>query len=98
MTLRNPIELIDPVRRRVKMLGHLAATIIQKNFRRYLVLGCHRNLIFAANLHKRTQMALLIQCVGRRYIGKKAFLARLERDSNAALFIQRVFRGNNYIL
>lgn len=79
--------------RRVKLLGKLAATIIQTYFRRYRLLGCHRNLIFAANARRRTDSALIIQCFGRRYNGRKVFLARLKRDADAAVFIQRAYRG-----
>jgi hypothetical protein len=42
----------------------------------------------------RAKKVLIIQCLGRRYNGRKRWLRIFEERSAAALHIQRVFRGD----
>ena len=84
--------------RRVKALGKLAATIIQRHYRGYLLRGCHRNLIFELNKNKRTKAAVVIQCLGRRYNSKKEYLAKREKEIAAVIIVQRVRRGLIFVI
>ena len=79
--------------RRRKLLGTVAATLIQSTYRGYRLRYTHRKKLMQLKVPIRVERAIVIQCAMRRFLGTKEVKQRRVAYQAAALFIQRCFRG-----
>lgn len=77
----------------MKQFGEMAAIVIQCVYRGYMVRGSHKPALYQRRKVVRSAKVLVLQCLFRRYLGRKRALLKRKAFTAAAISVQKIIRG-----